>query len=105
MECIPTESVVEIKFLGNRTEQRVIIKYRINCEWQSLPRSIRNFELFKTFFTNSRFSDYLHRTYPNELEVKDTTDTQRFASCLDLHLEIDNGGRLNFSNSQLLIQQ
>jgi len=29
---------------------------------------------------------------PNELEVKDTTDTQKSASYLDLHLEIDNGG-------------
>jgi hypothetical protein len=32
--------------------------------------------------------------YPNELEVKDTTDTLKSASCLDLHLEINNGGRL-----------
>ena len=31
---------------------------------------------------------------PNELEIKDTTDTQKSASYLDLHLEIDNGGRL-----------
>jgi len=23
---------------------------------------------------------YLHRIYPNELEVKDTTDTQKYAS-------------------------
>jgi hypothetical protein len=28
---------------------------------------------------------------PNELEVKDTTDTQKSASYLGLHLEIDNG--------------
>jgi hypothetical protein len=44
---------------------------------------------------NSRFGDYLHRIYPNQLEVKDTTDTQKYASYLDLHLEIDNGGILN----------
>jgi hypothetical protein len=43
---------------------------------------------------NSRFGDYLHRIYPNELEVKDTTDTQKSASYLDPHLEIDNGGSL-----------
>ena len=43
---------------------------------------------------NSRFGDYLHRIYPNELEVKDTTDIQKSASYLDFHLEIDNGGRL-----------
>ena len=27
-------------------------------------------------------------------EVKDTTDTEKSASYLNLHLEIDNGGRL-----------
>jgi len=43
---------------------------------------------------NSRFGDYLHHIYRNELEVKDTTDTQMFASYLHLHLKIDNGGRL-----------
>jgi hypothetical protein len=34
-----------------------------------------------------RFGDYLHLIYPNELEVKDTADAQKFASYLDLHLE------------------
>jgi len=45
---------------------------------------------------NSRIGHYLlvHRIYPKELEVKDTTDTQMSASYLDLHLEIDNGRRL-----------
>jgi len=43
---------------------------------------------------NSRFVNYLHRIYPNELEVKDTTDTQKSDSFLDLHLEKDNEGRL-----------
>jgi hypothetical protein len=32
--------------------------------------------------------------YPNELEVKDTTNTQESAFYLDLHLEINNGGIL-----------
>ena len=31
---------------------------------------------------------------PIELEIKDTTDTDRSASYLDLHLEIDSEGRL-----------
>jgi hypothetical protein len=43
---------------------------------------------------NTRFGDYLHRIYPNELEVKDTIDTQKSASYLDLYLEINSGGRL-----------
>jgi hypothetical protein len=32
--------------------------------------------------------------YPIELEIKDTTATDTSASYLDLHLEIDNEGRL-----------
>jgi hypothetical protein len=40
---------------------------------------------------DSRFGDNLHRIYPNELEVQDTTDAQKSASYLHLYLEIDNG--------------
>jgi hypothetical protein len=43
---------------------------------------------------NSRFDDFVHRIYPIELEIKDTTYTDRSASYLDLHLEIDSKGRL-----------
>ena len=39
---------------------------------------------------NSRFSDFVNRIYPNGLEIKDTTDTEMYASYLDLHLEIDS---------------
>ena len=44
--------------------------------------------------TNSRFGDFVDRIYPIELEIKDTTDADRSASYLDLHLEIDREGRL-----------
>ena len=43
---------------------------------------------------NSRFVDFVDYIYPIELEIKDTTDTDRSASYLDLHLEIDSEGRL-----------
>jgi hypothetical protein len=43
---------------------------------------------------NSMFGDFVDRIYPIELEIKDTTDTDRSASYLDLHLEIDSEGRL-----------
>ena len=36
----------------------------------------------------------MERIYPMELEIKDATDTVKSASYLDLHLEIDNEGRL-----------
>ena len=39
---------------------------------------------------NSKFGDFVDRIYPIELEIKDTTDTVRSASYLDLHLEIDS---------------
>ena len=42
---------------------------------------------------NVWFGAYLHCIYPNELQVKDTTDTEKSASYLDIHLEIDNHGR------------
>jgi hypothetical protein len=43
---------------------------------------------------NSSFGDFVDRIYPIEHEIKDTTDTDRSASFLDLHLEIDSEGRL-----------
>jgi len=43
---------------------------------------------------NSRFGDFVDRIYSIELEMKDTTDTDRSASYLDLHLEIDREGWL-----------
>ena len=43
---------------------------------------------------NSRFGDFVDRIYPIELEIKDTTYTDRSASYLDLHLEINSEERL-----------
>jgi hypothetical protein len=57
------------------------------------------FFLAQTFISSFRsiedilsLNNYLHRISPNDLEVKDITDTQKSTSCLDLHL--DNGGIL-----------
>ena len=43
---------------------------------------------------NSKFGDFVDRIYPIELEINDTTYTDRSASYLDLHLEIDSQERL-----------
>ena len=43
---------------------------------------------------NSRFGDFVDCIYPIELEIKDTTDTDRSASYIDLHLDIDSEGWL-----------
>ena len=42
---------------------------------------------------NSKFDDFVHHIYPIELEIKDTTDTDRSASYFDLHRETDSYGR------------
>ena len=39
---------------------------------------------------NSKFGDFVDRIFPIELEIKDTSDTDRSASYLELHLEIDS---------------
>jgi hypothetical protein len=39
------------------------------------------------------FCDFVDRIYPIELKIKDTTYTARYASYLDLHLEIDSESR------------
>ena len=43
---------------------------------------------------NCKFGDFIDSIHPIELEIKETSDTARSASYLDLHLEIDNDGRL-----------
>jgi hypothetical protein len=43
---------------------------------------------------NSRFVDFPDRIYTIEFEIKNTTYTDRSASYLALHLEIDSDGRL-----------
>ena len=43
---------------------------------------------------NASFGDFVDRVYPIKLEIKDTTDTDRSASYIDLHFEIDSEGRL-----------
>jgi len=43
---------------------------------------------------NSKLGDFVDSIYLIESEIKDVTDTARSASYLDLHLDIDSGGRL-----------
>ena len=50
--------------------------------------------LFEILFWLVVMTSLLTMLYPIELEIKDTTDTDRSASYLDLHIEIDSEGRL-----------
>ena len=43
---------------------------------------------------NHNFHNYVHLIYPDELEIKDTTESDRCASYLDILLNIDSDGRL-----------
>ena len=43
---------------------------------------------------NSRFGDFVDLIYPIELKIKDAPDTYGSASYLEIHLEIENEGRL-----------
>ena len=42
---------------------------------------------------NPDFENYLGQLYPHELEIKDTTESNTFASCLDLLLSICRNGQ------------
>jgi hypothetical protein len=46
---------------------------------------------------NHNFHIYVHLIYPDELEIKDTTESVRCASYLDILFNIDSNGRLTTS--------
>jgi hypothetical protein len=46
---------------------------------------------------NHNFHNYVHLIYPNELKIKDTTESDKSASYLDILLNIDSNGRLTTS--------
>jgi len=72
------------KFLRGRLQTGTTHKKQ-----KKLVRSF-NFTLFYKndvlSLINSRFGDFVDRIYPIDLELKDTTDTDRSGSYLDLHL-------------------
>jgi hypothetical protein len=48
---------------------------------------------------NNNFHNYVHVVYPDELEINDTTESDRSASYLDILINIDSNGRLTTSLS------
>ena len=53
---------------------------------------------------NSRFGDFVDRIYPIKLEIKDTTDTDRSASYIDLHIRsTSTEGRLRTTKDMISI--
>ena len=59
---------------------------------QSFNFTLRNIDDVLSL-NNFRLGDFADRIYPIELEIKDTTDTDRSASYHDLHFDIDSEGR------------
>ena len=62
----------------------------------SVEKRIEAGSIFKVHFpiyillNNSKFDGFVYRIYTIDLEIKDTTDTARSVSCLELHLDIDS---------------
>ena len=68
-----------IQQLPNKNERKLSLPfYFIFCYFE-----------FVLSLTNSMSSNYVHHNYPIEREIRDTINTTRSASYLDLHLETD----------------
>ena len=68
-------------------------KYEANFIQGILNFTFRYIEDFLSL-NNSKLGDFVDRIFPIEIEVKNTTDTDRSASYIDLHLDVDSKGRL-----------
>ena len=97
MQLVP----IKIKIMNIGPERTIRLTWRkfgvFPCKYpvaQTFNFSFRYIDVVLSL-TTSRFCDYLHLIYWNEIEVNDTTDTQTSAaSYLDLDLQIENGGGL-----------
>ena len=69
-----------IQELLRKKEQKLAISFNVTFRYIDDVLSLNN----------SKFGDYVEFIYPIELEIKDTTDTVKYASYIDLHLEIYN---------------
>ena len=49
------------------------------------------------FINNYNFHNYVHLIYPDELHIKDITESDKSGSYLDILLNIDSSGRLTTS--------
>jgi hypothetical protein len=76
-----------------------------NCYWKTPKKLAVSFN--HTFryiddvlsINNHNFHNYVHLIYPDELEIKDTTESDKSASYLDILMNIDFNGRLTTSQT------
>jgi len=78
--CVWLESLQFIEGLLKKNEKKLARTFNFTFRYIVDVHSLKN----------SRFGDFVDRIYPIELEIKDTTDTDRSAP----YLEIDREGRL-----------
>jgi hypothetical protein len=45
-------------------------------------------------FNNNNFHNYVQLIYPDELEINDTTESDKYASYINISLNINSDGRL-----------
>ena len=104
------EFLIDNIFGGRVFQQTVGIPIGNNCaplHAKNQKNLVRSFNFTFRYIddvlslNNSRFGDFVDRIYPIELEIKDTTDTDRFASYLDLHLEIDS--ERDFTTKEMIL--
>ena len=74
-----------------QTSYRVFLRKNQNQLARSFSFAFRYID-DDLLLNNSRFGDFVDRIYPIELDIKYTTDTDRSASYLGLHLEVDSEG-------------
>jgi hypothetical protein len=73
-----------------------LLKYKIsNVPYKDL-NTIRYIDDVLSI-NNHNFHKYIHLIYPDELQIKDTTEFDKYASYLDIVLKIDTNGRLTTS--------
>ena len=72
----------------------VLTRFSSNCQEHCLARSFNLSIDDVLWLNNTSFEDSIHRIYPKELGIKDTTDIAKSASYLDQHLKIDKKGKL-----------
>jgi hypothetical protein len=89
--CFSSHRLVPLIFEGDFTQG--LLKKNEKKLTRSVDFSFRYIDDVISLNT-SRFGDFVGRIYPIELEIKDTTDTDRSAPYLDLHLEMYSEGRL-----------
>jgi hypothetical protein len=52
---------------------------------------------YQSTINNHNFHNYVHLIYPDQLEINDTTESNKSSSYLDILLNIDSNGRLTTS--------